>query len=1234
MSDELVTVSDDAVKQRLMITKMELHNFKSYASTRVIGPFDKNMTSVVGPNGSGKSNVIDAMLFVFGFKAKQMRQNKVSELIHSSEKHPNLPYAKVSVYFQDIIDQPDGSYVPVAGSELIVAREARRDNSSRYWLDDKVSTYTEVTALLRTRGIDLDHNRFLILQGEVEQIAMMKPKAPNAHEDGLLEYLEDIIGSNKYVKDIDEAHAKMEELNELRTSKLNAVKASEQQVVALEERKAEAEEYLRLEGQLNSSRSAFYQKNSALAAAYSADIEQKRDEEAARLADEQSKLGDNEKQLGVLEKEYKKCKREHAKVSDQLEKSREAFQEFEREDIKHIEELKHQKKQKKKEEDAADKDKKVLGEVRAEVSALSSDVPRIEADIAANSELVAREEKELEAMYESLKGQTEPLCKDIEKKQREREPHAQELAAIKAEGQLAESEKQLLVDKQEAASGALAEAEAELASHATKVERSREELGLAKEAQQALSARLAETQAKLARMGGEEEALLCTARSTRAKYEEAMAARNSESSRSGTVSALMAAKRDIPGIIGRLGDLGSISDQYDVAISTACGALDQIVVQDTASAQACVELLRKRKLGVMTFLILDRQQHLAPRMSGFKAPAKSKRLFDLIEVSKPELRVAFYSAIRDTLVVEDKALATKIALDGPQRHRVVATDGTIIEASGTLSGGGKPMRGRMSGAGVTEAMSDAQIEALLSEAQKASAAVDELRAASAAGQAEARAVQKELAGQSTKQKKLQAALDAASAQAKALDAAVGLAKEGGLSDEEAQRIAELDAVLAKIGKRVDAQAKKVAVVEEQLEELQEQVLSIGGVKLRTLKSTVETRNEQVANAQHTLDGAKGRLANAEKRRATLEASEAKHRKAAEAIQAKMDEAKAHAKELEGAAKEVLDNFETCQANLEEKNEALQAMSDEYEKVKADVAKVRSVKVDLEAKIDDYNRAIRDNEHKAKHWAAKLAALREAAVGRADDPAGEGGEAGESSAAAGGNLADLSVEEIDEIDLGELQADIAKFEEALQGMSGNLGAIAEYKARERDWRARMDEFDAVTLERDGQRKTYESLRKQRLDEFSVGFRIIGMKLKEMYQMITLGGDAELERLDSLDPFSEGIVFSVRPPKKSWKNISNLSGGEKTLASLALVFALHHYKPTPLYVMDEIDAALDFRNVSIVGNYIKERTRNAQFIIISLRNNMFELADRLVGIYKTSNASNAIAIDPTAFTIAAR
>lgn len=178
--------------------------------------------------------------------------------------------------------------------------------------------------------------------------------------------------------------------------------------------------------------------------------------------------------------------------------------------------------------------------------------------------------------------------------------------------------------------------------------------------------------------------------------------------------------------------------------------------------------------------------------------------------------------------------------------------------------------------------------------------------------------------------------------------------------------------------------------------------------------------------------------------------------------------------------------------------------------------------------------------------------------------------------------------------------------------------------------RVSDLEEVTEARNEARFMYEDLRRKRLEMFMDGFGQITLKLKEMYQMITLGGDAELELVDSLDPFSEGIVFSVRPPKKSWKNISNLSGGEKTLSSLALVFALHHYKPTPLYVMDEIDAALDFRNVSIVANYIKDRTKNAQFIIISLRNNMFELADRLVGIYKTHNCTKSITIDPKKFS----
>lgn len=181
---------------------------------------------MVGPNGSGKSNVIDALLFVFGYRANKMRQGKLSELIHNSAKYPNLNSCSVEVHFEEIIDSdiPGKKHDIVPNSQLIVSRQALKNNSSKYYINERTSTYSDVTSLLRKRGIDLDHKRFLILQGEVESIALMKPKAKDEHDDGLLEYLEDIIGTSKYKDIISKANENLEKINEVRAEKLNRVK--------------------------------------------------------------------------------------------------------------------------------------------------------------------------------------------------------------------------------------------------------------------------------------------------------------------------------------------------------------------------------------------------------------------------------------------------------------------------------------------------------------------------------------------------------------------------------------------------------------------------------------------------------------------------------------------------------------------------------------------------------------------------------------------------------------------------------------------------------------------------------------------------------------------------------------------------------------------------------------------------------------------------------------------------
>eukprot|EP00954_Amorphochlora_amoebiformis_P027962 1389084-Amorphochlora_amoeboformis.AAC.1 len=210
----LMAGAADPTEPRLMIKKIVMENFKSYYGEKTIGPFHKvslqKMTitselirivdvvqcfsAIVGPNGSGKSNVIDSMLFVFGKRASKIRLKKISELIHKSKDHRPLE-CRVSVHFHEIVDIPGDSdnFTAIPGSEFVVTRTANKENKSKYYVNRKSSSFTAVTTLLKKKKVDLTNNRFLILQGEVEQISMMKPKALTEHETGLLEYLEEIV---------------------------------------------------------------------------------------------------------------------------------------------------------------------------------------------------------------------------------------------------------------------------------------------------------------------------------------------------------------------------------------------------------------------------------------------------------------------------------------------------------------------------------------------------------------------------------------------------------------------------------------------------------------------------------------------------------------------------------------------------------------------------------------------------------------------------------------------------------------------------------------------------------------------------------------------------------------------------------------------------------------------------------------------------------------------------------
>merc|ERR1711871_1345186 len=446
-----------------------------------------------------------------------------------------------------------------------------------------------------------------------------------------------------------------------------------------------------------------------------------------------------------------------------------------------------------------------------------------------------------------------------------------------------------------------------------------------------------------------------------------------------------------------------------------------------------------------------------------------------------------------------------------------------------------------------------------------------------------------------------------------------------------------------------------------VESIQKAILDVGGPKLKRAQAKVDGLGVELDNSNTALSKSEAEASNL-KKVATKAASA--HKKASEDLEKvnlRIQELVKEKVEMENDALVVIQAVEAAKTFCSQKEVELKSIEKEFHELKEFVSTIKKVEVDLQNLLDDCKLKVAENKKQLSHWNKALSDLRNnyneemkeqvKYTHRYNVPA----TAAATTEFTAGNKEDamdveppidaLPIYEADDLlhkygedsngGIEDLKKQIALLEAEREQMAKkdvNMSALLAYLEKDADYRIRLEDLERVTAERNSVRKNYEDLRRQRLEEFMSGFGIITLKLKEMYQMITLGGDAELELVDSLDPFSEGIVFSVRPPKKSWKNISNLSGGEKTLSSLALVFALHHFKPTPLYVMDEIDAALDFKNVSIVANYIKERTKNAQFIIISLRNNMFELADRLVGIYKTHNSTKSVTINPKKFATA--
>ena len=1331
--DKEIGEKDKKKDTRIIIDKIVLENFKSYAGVREIGPLHYRFNSVVGPNGSGKSNLMESLLFVFGKRAKKMRLKKLSELIHSSSRENKCRSCKVSVYFREIKEESDDSFHYIPGGDFVVSRTVYKNSSSQYYLNGKESSFEEINNLLNKKDIDLKHNRFLILQGEVEQISMMKQKGENENETGLLEFLEDIIGTRRYVPLIDKLSKSIEDLGEIKTSKLNRVKISRNEINQLEDTKDQSLKYYHKE------KESHILKHLLLTARRGLEnnkiLEKKNSMEKI-----QNEIEDLQKKMAEQISESKNVLLEHKQIQTQinnLNKENNKFQEqlkkIEENDSLKRNEITNYTKQIKKGEKELEKLNKNYSNKNEEINQAQEQRPQMQEELKKKNEILNTLEEYLNKRNKEIYSQTEQLQKNKKEITNKLRPSENQINQNNFKIEQNEKTLDLLKDKlskQKEQLNKLTQKKDELNSLLNEKKVNYEKY-LQQKQDIEKNKSLKEKELKQKEIKASEKQ-----KEVQEKMLRLSECKNSNQEfkiKHRITSELLKAQKEgkIHGLFGRLGDLGAIDQKYDVAISTACSQLDFLVVDTTQNARNIISYLRNNNIGTASIIILEKVSWVEKfYKKNYQCPDGTQRLIDLVKFDDKRLQNAFYFALRDTLVTSNIETATKVGY-GQNRHRVVTLDGVIVEITGAMVGGGKPRRGGMGNVAMkyNNEIDEKEMKKLNEEYIKAINEYNTMKNEYNICEQEYQRILRDLREIENVGIKLEADINKLNQGFKEVNDAIKsqsdlgnkknnelkqieriktenkkLKEENNKLNEETKELRkDLDEINNKLnniyGEEYNEKKKEKEKLQKEIEEIEKKLNQFENILLNAQK-ILDKLKQEITSKEQNKEDLKNKIKDCEKimtgyedeslkllqnmddnknQIKNLENQYLKQNKEIEKLKEAIASLREGKQEKENAIKEINEEIRKINRTIAAFNEKIEQNKTSFDKLIQDFGFIddfdQEIKQINQGKIKSNNlnksnsssssninsknkKIINDEEEDINSVKSKSKNKSEASPikddiemkNENDNNDNSDDDEEEEIIIPNKKKANYSKQYDKYFKAKELKSDftqeeINKFisqtkdieyilginEAALKDMKPNMQAIITYKNTLITLREREKDLQNTVEKLQKANDIYQNVKQRRQNEFMEGFNIINSKLIEMYRLLTKGGDAELELADSLDPFNEGITFTVRPNKKSWKSMSNLSGGEKTLSSLSLIFALHHYKPSPLYVMDEIDAALDFRNVSVIADYIKDRTKDSQFIIISLRNQMFENANELIGIYKTFDITKVVIFNPNAYDV---
>ena len=1193
----------------------------------MLGP----LTRKVGPNGSGKSNLMDAISFVLGVRSVHLRASELKDLIYSE----NALHDNHEISFHEDVPTRASVMAVIEDTKHTEHRFQRIVNanaSTEYRYNGRITTYASYNAKLEQLNILVKTRNFLVFQGDVESVAEQCSK-------DLSDLMDQISGSRTLKNEYDEARISYEEAAEQLTALVSKRKLLQNELRQVRQHKEAFDRFGALKNEVHNHTIQkilwrLYHINEIIeihtdwieAHASRGEQAQKRlQEKEQMLSEARSMLGSVQQKKLDLENERKQANRSLDGIRPEKDRLIERIEHVNRK----LQQAQFLYKQAEKDHDTLKESLKRL-ESDAELVQTCSDKMKAEQEAALAATSIKLNETDLQNYHDlKLKSQSTVVQERSQMEQLQRKIREKQTSLDVHQDRIQDMESKL--ERLEQLLASLSETQAELA---TREPESAEKLGRAKSILSTLQSKKESISSREKQLN---EALVgCYNRLLRMGQDQRVHEREARLRES-----LRSLRTIFPGVHGRLLDLCKPTQRkYELAIATALGRnAEAVVVNHEKTAVECIEYLRNQRAGQATFIPLDTIQ-TKPINDRLRSLSPQARLaIDVIQYA-PVIERAVSYACGNAMVCDTLDVARNICYERAQRVKAVTLDGTIIHKTGMITGGPSMQE-------TVKKWDDQELQGVQRERDRCMSELkelqqqkyvleeeDELVASLTRAQASLQSIRAEQADVMRQTQDAQSECAAIISQKKKTQDMIDKLKEdlsqltSQMSDIEHTIHAADDDIFTEFCERIG-----VANVRE----YEANQLHIS----QALNVATQQYQRQLARIAHQRTFAEQQVKNTADRLAFIQASMEKERQRIPRLEEELQNCENSIQKYREIKARIQASFEAMQEEHDEKTETVNERRKALFHVMRDVEAHRKEVAERNDEIAqlDTERANLFRRCRMEALDLPLESGDLANVPLEEDvsmPVSEADNAVQSCRQYDITVDFSRLSDAERTDRGsgkeyELQSRIDLAREEMEKLTPSTSTAERLDKLEKELKMCEHEIDSGREQVRESRDEFQLIKKQRSDLFMKAYHHIADRIDGVYKDLTktkmapMGGVAYLTLEDTDEPFRAGIRYHAMPPMKRFRDMDQLSGGEKTMAALALLFAIHTYQPAPFFVLDEVDAALDAQNVANVSHYIREHASDRfQFIVISLKASLYERSQGLVGVYRDQEAHSSASV----------